>query len=121
MPELTANERGTRGMRSGRVPSTEVPSERIADFCQRWGIWRLGVFGSVVRDDFGPDSDIDFLVDYDPERKYTIDDLLDMKDEMKEMFGREVDLVSRSIIERSENYLRRELIFETTEIIYEKE
>lgn len=77
------------------------------------------MFGSAVRDDFGPNSDIDFLVDYDPERRYTIRDIMNMKDEMKQMLGRGVDLVSRSVIESGENYLRRELIFETTEIIYD--
>src|SRR5215210_3359419 len=95
----------------------ELPSEQIADFCRRWKIVEFALFGSVLRDDFRPDSDVDVLVSFASDARWTLFDLVRMQDELKDIFGREVDLVERSSVERSENYIRRKHILEHMELI----
>ncbi|MBD2313504.1 nucleotidyltransferase domain-containing protein [Desertifilum sp. FACHB-1129] len=100
---------------------TQIPIDykKIIEFCQRWQIAELALFGSVLRDDFQLDSsDIDVLVVFADEVKNTIEDLLDMEDELKTIFGRDVDLVERRIIEQSRNYLRRQAILNSAKAIY---
>jgi predicted nucleotidyltransferase len=96
----------------------QIEPARIAAFCQKWKITEFSLFGSVLRDDFRPDSDVDVLVSFAPEAKWSLFDVVHMEDELKEIFGREVDLVIRKTIERSENYLRRKHILESVEPIY---
>jgi len=96
----------------------EVPRERIAEFCKKWRIREFAFFGSVLRDDFGPDSDIDVLVTFAPEARHTLFDLVDMEDELRELFGRDVDLVSRRGIEAGRNPLRKTAILESAEAVY---
>jgi uncharacterized protein len=91
---------------------------RIADFCRRWQITEFALFGSVLRDDFRPDSDVDVLVTFAPDAQHRLVDLLDMEDELKQLFGRPVDLVERVLVEKSENYLRRKHILNSAESIY---
>ncbi|MBT9258568.1 MAG: nucleotidyltransferase family protein [Clostridiales bacterium] len=71
----------------------EIPEEQIAQFCQRYGIRELSLFGSVLRDDFGSYSDIDVLVDFAPGKAVSLFQLMDMEDELSQMLGRKVDLV----------------------------
>ena len=78
----------------------------------------ISLFGSVLREDFRPNGDIDVLVSFSPEAKISLFDLIRMQNELKEMFGREVDLVERRAIEKSENYIRRKSILENPKIIY---
>jgi len=92
--------------------------EKIADFCGRWKITELAFFGSVLREDFGPESDVDVLVSFDPDAHWSLFDKMHMQDELSEMFGREVDLVSRRAIEHSRNWLRREAILSSAEVIH---
>ena len=96
----------------------DVPTDEIAAFCRRWQITELALFGSVLRDDFGPDSDVDVLVGFGEGAKHTLFDLNDMELELKEIFGRKVDLVSRRGIEASRNYLRRDSILKSAQVIY---
>jgi hypothetical protein len=96
----------------------ELPAEQIASFCRRWGVSELALFGSVLRDDFRPDSDIDVLVTFSPEVKRSLFDLMDMKKELEGLFGRKVDLVERRVIEQSDNYFRRQHILETAKVVY---
>jgi predicted nucleotidyltransferase len=100
------------------VKNIEIPTDKITDFCQRWKITEFALFGSVLRDDFRSDSDVDILVTFDPDAHRTLFDLVDMQDELEVMFGRKVDLVSRRGIERSRNYLRRKAILNSAQIIY---
>jgi len=100
------------------VKNIEIPTDKIADFCQRWKITEFAFFGSVLRDDFRPDSDVDILVTFDPDAHRTLFDMVDMQDELEAMFGRKVDLVSKRGIERSRNYLRRKAILNSAQIIY---
>lgn len=96
----------------------DLPLEQIRVFCDRWHITEFALFGSVLRDDFRPDSDIDVLVTFSPEAYHTLFDLVRMEHELKEIFQREVDLVSRRGIERSRNYLRRNEILSSAQVIY---
>lgn len=100
------------------VKNIEIPTDKIADFCQRWKIKEFALFGSVVREDFRPDSDIDVLVTFAPDAQWTLFDHVDMQDELEAIFGRKVDLVSKRGIERSRNYIRRKAILSSAEVIY---
>ena len=86
--------------------------------CRRWKIRQLAVFGSFLRDDFRPDSDLDFLYTFAADVHWTLFDLVTMDQELSAIVGREVDLVSRSAVERSQNYIRRRHILSTAEPIY---
>ena len=96
----------------------DIPPDKVAAFCQRWQITRLALFGSILRDDFGPDSDIDILVKFDETAHPTLFDMSRMEAELKAILGREVDLVSQRGIERSRNFLRRKAILESAEPVY---
>lgn len=95
-----------------------VSADRLADFCRRWSVAELALFGSVLRDDFGPASDIDVMVRFEPgtERRYY--HLSEMREEMERLFGRPVDLVDRRVIEASENYIRRRHILDHALPVY---
>ena len=96
----------------------EIPLEEVKTFCQQWEIVELAFFGSVLRDDFGPDSDVDVLVRFHPETRHTLFDMVTMEEELKRILGRKVDLVSRRGIEMSRNYIRRKAILGSAEVIY---
>ncbi len=96
----------------------ELPREKIAEFCKKWKIREFALFGSVLRIKFHADSDIDVLVTFDVDAKHTLFDLVHMQDELKEIFGREVDIISRRGIESSRNYIRRDAILNSAEEIY---
>ena len=96
----------------------KISRDKIAEFCRRWRITELALFGSVVRDDFRPDSDVDVLVTFAPDPPKRFYDLLDMKEELEAMFGRKVDVAERRLVETSENYIRRKHILSHTETIY---
>ena len=96
----------------------ELPRGKIAEFCKKWKIHEFSFFGSVLRDDFRPDSDIDILVTFEEDARHTLFDLVHMQDELKQIFGRDVDLVSRRGIESSRNHIRRDAILNSAEAIY---
>lgn len=98
-----------------RVP---LPKEQIAAFCRKWKITELALFGSVLREDFRPDSDIDVLVTFAPGADWGIDELLDMKEQLESLFGRRVDLVEKRLVEQSPNYIRRRQILSNLERLY---
>jgi hypothetical protein len=96
----------------------KVPRDKLADFCRRWKITELSLFGSTLRDDFGPESDVDVLVNFAEDAHWSLFDLVTMQEELKQLFGREVDLVERRAVENSENYIRRRHILSSTEMVY---
>ena len=79
---------------------------------------KLALFGSVLRDDFDAASDIDILAGFDEVARHTLFDLDQMEEELEEIFGRDVDLVSWRGVERSPNYLRRKAILQSAELVY---
>ena len=95
-----------------------IDRERIALFCQTWNIAEFALFGSVLRDEFGPDSDIDVLVTFRPEAHPTLFDLARMQEELSAIFGRHVDLLTRPGVEQSRNEIRRREILSTAEVIH---
>lgn len=95
-----------------------IPAAEVASFCERWQVTELAAFGSVLRADFSPDSDIDLLVSFAPEARWSLFDLVTMQKELQVALGREVDLVEREAVEQSENYIRRKSILSKLEIIY---
>jgi predicted nucleotidyltransferase len=99
-------------------PTLNVPREKIREFCQRWLISELAMFGSSLRPDFGPDSDVDVLISFTPEAHWTLLDHVRMELELTEIFGRQVDLVSRRAVEQSANVIRRRRILESAETLY---
>jgi predicted nucleotidyltransferase len=95
-----------------------IDRQQIADFCRRWKIVEFSLFGSVLRDDFRPDSDVDVLVSFAPDAEWSLFDHVAMEDELTAMIGRKVNLLSRRAIERSENWIRRKAILGSAEAVY---
>lgn len=93
----------------------EVLEETIAAFCQRWKITEFALFGSILRDDFRPDSDVDVLVSFAPDAKWSLWDIVKMQEELKAIFGREIDLVQKDCLR---NPFRRYEILQTKQVIY---
>ena len=96
----------------------DTRQDELAAFCERWQIKELALFGSVLRDDFGPESDIDVLVRFNPSATPTLLDLERMEDQLTRILGRKVDLVDRAAVEASRNYIRRRAILESAETLY---
>ena len=95
-----------------------LPQEKIEAFCRKWHIQEFALFGSALREDFHADSDIDVLVSFRPEARWTLFDHVDMQEELKEILGRDVDLVSKRGLEKSHNDIRRRAILESARVIY---
>lgn len=100
-------------------PQVAIPREELAAFCRKNGIVRLAVFGSAVRDDFGPKGDIDVLEDFDRSHRPSLMDVVEIESELSELLGRDVDMLTRASVERSRNHIRRRSILESTEVVYE--
>jgi hypothetical protein len=95
-----------------RVP---VPVDQIEAFCRRWQIVELALFGSVLRDDFRPDSDVDVLVTFAPDARVSLWDWGEMLNELRAIFRRSVDLVEKAALR---NPFRRRSILSTYQVIY---
>jgi uncharacterized protein len=98
--------------------SIDLPAQTIAEFCQRWQIAELALFGSVLRSDFRPDSDVDVLITFDPTAKRSLLTLVQIKDELETLWGRAVDVVSKGAVLASANWIRRQEILTTARVIY---
>ena len=96
----------------------QLSSQVLATFCKRWQIAELALFGSVLRDDFSPESDIDVLVRFRPTATPTLLDLVRMEDELTRLLGRKADLVEYAAVESSRNYIRRRAVLQSAETIY---
>ncbi len=102
----------------GASARISLPQDEIQAFCRRHQIRRLALFGSVLRDDFRPDSDVDVLVDFEEGAEPGLLEMVAIQDELSEILGRPVDLVERKAVESSENYIRRRHILDTAETVY---
>jgi len=96
----------------------DLPMDKISEFCDRWQVTEFALFGSVLRDDFRPDSDIDIMVQFHPEAHPTFSTLDQMEAALKTIFDRDVDLITRQGIATSRNYLRRHEILSSAQVIY---
>ena len=101
-----------------RYHNIGVSKEEVEAFCRRWKIKELSFFGSILRDDFRPDSDIDVLVIFADDARWRFDDHLTMKEELEAMLGHRVDLVEKRLVETSRNYIRRRHILSHAEAVY---
>lgn len=95
-----------------------LPMDQIAGFCRRWSIARLEVFGSALREDFGPDSDLDFVATYAPKARWSLLDRVRMECELEDMLGREVDLLNRRALEKAGSRERAAAILAQTQTLY---
>jgi len=96
----------------------DISKDKIAAFCRRNHIRSFAFFGSVLRAAFGPDSDVDVLVEFEHGHKHGLMDFVRMEEELTEMFGQKAELVERRAVERSENYIRRRHVLESVETVY---
>ncbi|MDB9515808.1 nucleotidyltransferase domain-containing protein [Roseofilum reptotaenium CS-1145] len=101
-------------------PSIHIDCDRLRKLCQHWQIIELALFGSVLREDFRPDSDIDLLITWDAQSHWTLLDFAQMHEDFALLLDRPVDLVSKRAIESSNNPLRRKEILNTAQLIYQK-
>ena len=95
-----------------------IDETQLSAFCQRWRIQEIAAFGSVVRTDFQAGSDVDLLVSFLPDARWSLLDEVRMEEELTELFGRPVDLVSRRAVEASENWIRRRAILSSAVSLY---
>ncbi len=93
----------------------DIPMGGIVDFCRRWKVAEFSLFGSVLRDDFRPDSDVDVLVSFSDDADWSLFDWVDMVDDLKAIFGRNVDLVEKDGLR---NPFRRQAILNSKQVIY---
>ena len=107
----------TRDMVKPALIKERIPfdSRKITDFCQRWKVSEFSFFGSILRDEFRPDSDVDVLVSFLPDAGWSLLDLIKMQSELEEMFKRKVDLVEKEALR---NPYRRHSILSGRETIY---
>jgi uncharacterized protein len=92
-----------------------VPREKIEGFCSRWRVAELSLFGSALREDFRPDSDVDILVSFEEDAHWDLFDWVAMIEELKGIFGRKVDLVEKTSMR---NPFRRHFILNNQKVIY---
>ena len=104
-------------MRAQTPPQARIPLplEEIEAFCHRWQIEEMAFFGSVLREDFTPESDVDVLVTFSPEARWSLFDFVEMQEELAALLGRKVDLVSKGGLR---NPFRRHEILRTRQVVY---
>jgi predicted nucleotidyltransferase len=107
--------------RSNLYDRLGITPTQLATFCQQWHVAELALFGSILRDDFHSGSDVDILIllDSDPHLHTSLMDLVGMQYQLEEMVGRKVDLLEKESIETSHNWIRRNSILNTAQVIYE--
>ncbi len=93
-----------------------VPEKALAEFCQRYHIRKLSLFGSVLRDDFRPDSDLDVLIEFEPGKTVDFFTFIDMQDELSNLFGYPVDLNTPNFLSR---YFRDQVV-QNAQVLYEQ-
>lgn len=96
-----------------------IDRAKIEAFCRKWKIRELSLFGSVLREDFRADSDVDVLVTYCDDAEWTLLDEVRIEQELSALLGRGVDLVSKWAVEHSDNWIRRNAILGSAEVVYE--
>jgi hypothetical protein len=96
----------------------KLPKTQITTFCRRWSINEFALFGSVLRDDFSPDSDLDVLVTFAPEADWSLLDQVRMEQELADLLHRKIDLFTKQAVEQNHNWIRRREILNTAQVIY---
>ena len=96
-------------------PRLKLHQKELKHFCQKWRVRELSLFGSALRNDFGPESDLDFLVSFEKDAPWSLFDIISMKDEMEKLFGRSVDIIEKEALR---NPWRKREILNSREVIY---
>lgn len=109
----------------GRFMNQNLPIEislhKVRDFCLKWKIKEFALFGSILRDDFNPiESDIDILVSFINGNNISLFDMIEMKEELENLYQRKVDIVNKESIEKSKNPYRKKEILENFKVIYDE-
>ena len=102
------------------MKNINLKPEKLEQICQQWQIKELALFGSVLREDFNPQSDIDVLVSFAESAKITFFDLDTIEQQLSQLFNRPVDVVTKRAIEKSHNWIRKKNILDNAQIIYEQ-
>lgn len=92
-----------------------IPRKKINEFCRRWGVAEFSLFGSALRADFRPDSDVDVLVTFSKEAEISLFDLVQMKLDLEKIFHRPVDIIEKDALE---NPFRKKEILRTAQVVY---
>lgn len=93
----------------------DIPKDKLAEFCRKWKIVEFSLFGSILREDFGPESDVDVLVEFAPGGGITFDNRVEILDDLARIFGREVDIIAKEAIR---NPFRRHSILSAKKVLY---
>ena len=93
----------------------DIPDNRLTELCRKWKVKELSLFGSILRDDFSPSSDVDVLVSFEPTAPWSLLDLMEIKEQLEVLFGRSVDLVEKEALR---NPWRKRRILSTYEVVY---
>jgi hypothetical protein len=101
-----------------QTPHFPLSANTLKTFCQKWNITELSLFGSILRDDFRPDSDIDVLVSFAPNSPWTIIDLIVIEQELAALVNRDVDLIEKRVIQNSSNPIRKAAILNSATVVY---
>ena len=99
-------------------PRIPIDYEKIKVFCEKWKITEFSLFGSVLTDEFRPDSDVDVLVAFEEPGTWSIFDMVRLENELQRILGRKVDVLTRPSVERDENYIVRKNILRTSRVFY---
>ena len=92
-----------------------IPRKKIAEFCHQWGVVELSLFGSVLREDFRPDSDVDVLVTFSKDAQISLFDLVQMQLDLEKIFQRSVDVIEKDALE---NPFRKREILKNAQVVY---
>ncbi len=98
----------------------KIEPEQLKEICQQWKIIELALFGSVLKDDFNAQSDIDILVSFDEGTAIAFFDLETIEEQLSMLFNRPVDLVTRKAVQQSHNWIRKQNILSNSQVIYEQ-
>ncbi len=101
------------------TPRIPIPHAAIADFCRKWKITELALFGSVLREDFGPSSDVDVLVTFAPDTSHTLLSLSQMQTELSKLLARPVDVLTRRSVEAHHNPWLKYDILRGSSVVYQ--
>jgi predicted nucleotidyltransferase len=96
-------------------PQIDIPADEIKAFCERFGVEELSLFGSVLRDDFRPDSDVDVMLKFSPGHGFTFENTPEIYAELSRIFGRPVDVIEKGKIR---NPFRRQAIMSSYHVIH---
>ncbi|MBM3568161.1 MAG: nucleotidyltransferase family protein [Alphaproteobacteria bacterium] len=101
------------------VVANSLDPARLSAFCARWKIARLELFGSAARGEAGPDSDLDILVTFRPEARWSLLKFVRMERELADLAGRQVDLVEREAVVESNNAIRKRSILDSAKPLFD--